>query len=40
VPELTLVLFDRGNQYLGILRTFGEHFIVGDDGKLSVWFRV
>jgi hypothetical protein len=30
-PELTLVLFDRGNQESAILWTFGEHFVVRDD---------
>jgi hypothetical protein len=26
-PELTLVLFDGGNQQLAILGTFGEYFV-------------
>src|SRR5262249_37736687 len=35
-PELTLVLFDGGNQQVGVLGAFGEHFVVGDDLVLGL----
>src|SRR5215471_9314500 len=35
-PELTLVLFDGGNQQPGILGTFSEHFVVRDDLVLGL----